>query len=795
MAGINPVIDPLLGELVSGPEAGANVTVDGFEVGVIGETGSGLYNAGDGIDIEGATISVSDRLKPAAVSELITGGTHMVDVTALRGALSAGQAVDVTSAPDNVTDDYRGTFSVTGSLGFASFPKFKSGLTYLMIADLAATTSGTVTPSGTWLDGTAAARSLAAGTSARVAMLFNAANKGKLTFSNTGSVSVSNCREYEVTSCTSEARAYIASLSDPDAFASYYLIKPDMVQPWIGIIDMGTSPAVTIASGLSYKLNAATGVHQLTVDTCPVGYDGRDAIIRITLGGSGVIQAVAPLRLGDALTPYAINNCVVRFRDGEAVLLVEDTLSGYIVTLTSGTGEGSLPYGLAASGVPYIAFSTSTDGIPVDLSGSTANGEKHIVGNGYAETTLTGAVDCGTSKFTVVNLALSNVGITGGTMTLGDAYIPSGSTVLIDGGRLEVERVNGDGGMINLGGTNIIVSSGATASASGCTFSGGAGITQGGTALYGGAVFNHGNATFIDCVFSGNSAQYGGVFYAPRGSATISGCTVSGNTESYGAILVQAAAKVTLIDSEISDRTSLLGTGTIELRGSNSINTIKALTQTTAGTVIISNGAVVDLTGTTDEIPIAPGGGIMFEGANQIKYGTTENPTTAYIDGCTATTIASGGSLFTGANIRLGGGTYSNVTFVGAPGYAVIPFGDTTLSNANCFQSSGNGMVFYPYHSMGGIIYDLTITLGGTCTIPLLVPQASAVTGGTVILQDNTTVNLSKQSYFNSKPITRLGTVIVGDNVKFSTGTNEYTITGGTYHNCSIDYQGNIIDA
>lgn len=441
---------------------------------VSGGTGGGgsTYIAGDGLNLAGGTFS----LATAEVQDVLNGTqtVEAVDVSALRGALTAGQAVDVTSQPDNVAGDYKGTFTINGTLGFASFPKYASGLNYLFIADLTATTSGTVTPSGTWLDGTTTAKTLAAGTSTRVAMLFNAANKAKLTFASTGSVSVSNCREYEVTACSNEAITYIAALNNPDAFASYYLVKSDMVQPWTYIIDMGSSPAVTIASGLSYKLNAATGTHILTVDTCPAGYDGRDAIIRIRLGGTGVVQAVAPLQLGGALVPYAINNCVVRFRDGEAVLLVEDTLAGYVVTVNSGTGEGSLPYGLAANGVPYIAFSPSTDGIPVDLSGATtAPEEVTVVGNGRNETFVSGTVTV-TSQTTLTNLTFSGSIVANGATLLADgiyhidtvtgaAGLTIGSGAIVDlTGNTNATPIAPSGGIVFAsGGATVLYSSGA----------------------------------------------------------------------------------------------------------------------------------------------------------------------------------------------------------------------------------------------------------------------------------------------------------------------------------------------
>lgn len=658
-------MDPVLGEMrtinISGGTGGGgdNYTFNTTEFSV-GIAGLVSLNQVPGNKVSGT----------ASVEDVQTGGTQrLVDVSALRGALTAGQAVDVTSQPDGVTGDYKGTFAVTGSLGFARFPKHASGLNYLMIADLTATTSGTVTPSGTWLDGTTTAKSLAAGTSIRVAMLFNAAKNAKFTFASTGSVSVTNCREYEITACSNEAVNYIAALSNPDAFASYYLVKADMVQPWTYIIDMGTSPAVTIASGLSYKLNASTGTHQLTVDTCPAGYDGRDAIIRIRLGGSGVIQAVAPLQLGGALVPYAINNCVVRFRDGEAVLLVEDTLAGYIVTVNAGTGEGSLPYALAANGVPYIAFSPSTDGIPLDLSGATTAAEEvTVVGNGYMDTILTGGVSC-TSKTTFANLSMQGVTVTGGTMTLGDVYIPSGGTVSVSGGSLAIENVSG-GGTIDLGRTGIRVSSsgsGLKATVSGCAIVGGRAANGGAIYAYGstflsgcvfsgniasnyaGAIYLRNKQTMIDCIVTDNTATTGGGVYV-AGSAYLSGCTISGNTATVGPdvsignnsyLYAQGGCsfgKVILRPESTGNATFVFDGGT------NRIDMISS--RSYPGTVIISSGAVVDLTGNTNAAPINPGGEVIVASGDSTAS-------------CTVLTGATAGVV--GAAVTIIGGTYTSI--------------------------------------------------------------------------------------------------------------------------------------
>lgn len=611
-------MDPILGEMrtidISGGTGGGGGSDYTFNSSEFTVSIAGLVSIKtiDASKITGkvGSAGVADALaNSATVDEVmtgITGGTTaVVDVSGLRGALTAGQAVDVTSQPDGVAGDWKGTFNWTDSyLGFDNtFPKYASGLSYLLIADLTYSSalggeSILVTPSGTWLDGSTTAIRIDDGETKRVAMIFSS-KTGKLTvdsFDPGDHIEVNHLREYEVTACSNEAIAYIAALSNPDAFASYYLVKQDMVQPWTYIIDMGTSPAVTIASGLSYKLNASTGTHQLTVDTCPAGYDGRDAIIRIRLGGTGVIQAVAPLQLGGALIPYAVNNCVVRFRDGEAVLLVEDTLSGYVVTVNSGTGEGSLPYGLAANGVPYIAFSPSTDGTPIDLSGSTTAAEEvTVVGNGYEETILTGSITC-TSKTIVANLALSDVQIMGGTLTLGDAYIPQGSTLTVSSGGLAVEKVNGNGGTIDLGGkaippaaliqvsgvtlTNGLTTAQSTNNGSGGVFrldSGSVGVSNAAfvansSTVLGACAYirNGATMTVANTVLNNNNCSVNAGCFYTNGVLNISSCTFSSNTAKRGGILyVGDNGHVTITDSEITSCNATGLGGAVALYGNN----------------------------------------------------------------------------------------------------------------------------------------------------------------------------------------------------------------------------------
>ena len=630
----------------------------------------------------------------ATVSDVMTGvngGTQtIVDVDSLRGGLTAGQAVDVTSEPDNFpsNQNYKGEFTWNRTtLGFASFPKYAPGLTYLVIADLTAISYVSVSPGGTWLDGTSTEIELTEEVVTRVAMLFHTADSCLFTFSTEGGVQVKNLREYEVTACSDDAIAYIAALSDPDSFQDYYLVKRDMVSPWTYIINMGTSPATTVAAGLAYQIDCTSGSHIITVDTCPVGYVGRDTFVRLLVGETGGVVVQSPLKLGTPLVANAINNCEVKYRDGEAVLTVTDTLGGYIVTDISGTTDGTLYYGLTTSGsFPYITFSPVTDGQTINMSGAVVSGAKIVVGNGAGSTTLTGTFKPD-SQTQMSNLSLANVVVSsGGYMKLGNSVeLSSGTSLSLDYATVQVNggTVNGTmivsrgtlqlssavgTGTIDLSSQNINVSSGASVSLSGVTIANGyrtSGLSAGGINCVSGSLVMSGvtisgctaggypggvlvgsnttAATIESCAFIGNRAvqayTVGGGMLVQKAGLTIKSCTFVGNSGVYGIGLGIAAAGNTILDGCDfgSAQTIRLNAATVSctLTGSNHIYYMDG-----TGVAYIADGAVVDFTSTTLGNTISPGGGIVVASGDSTK---------------SCTVIPYNG----GASVVVSGGTYA----------------------------------------------------------------------------------------------------------------------------------------
>ena len=257
--------------------------------------------------------------------------------------------------------------------------------------------------------------------------------------------------------------------------------------------------SITLQAGEAYKIFATNSVVTLDAESIPNNTWGLDGYLEIFVANTGYVQTTSRVVLANALEPDAVNNCRVEFRDGLCTITMENTLAGYIVTLTAGTGEGSLPYALSVSSSEYVAFDATTNSQTLDLAGATTYaGEKHVVGNGYAETAISGGITC-TSKTTFSNLTMLNVTNSGGTMTLGDVNIPSGSTVAVSGG-LAIEKVTGDGGVIDLGGNSVY----GNGSFSGVTLSGGT-LASGSLEAAGGAVVSLNMSSGTSLAFSGSN--------------------------------------------------------------------------------------------------------------------------------------------------------------------------------------------------------------------------------------------------------------------------------------------------
>lgn len=439
-------------------------------------------------------------------------------------------------------------------------------------------------------------------------------------------------------------------------------------------IETPTGSSITLLAGHAYRINATTGQKTLNVEAMNPNEIGLDGHLELFLANMGYIQTGPNVVLANALEPDAVNNCTVRFHDGLAIIAVEDHVAGYIVVNGSTSGDGSLAYGLNTSTNEYIAFDASLNGTTVPLAGATANGEKHIVGNGYTETAITGAVDCGTSKFTVANLSLSDVQVVGGTMTFGDAFIPSGSTVAVSGGGVVIEKVTGagKGSMIDLGNFTHSLKVNAASFAKNCSFQFTVGTFQ--TAAGGAS-----DLYFEGCSFSKSGTGNYVIYMRNNGTLSIRDCAFPGS------------------------RTGIFCAGSSSVRinvgGSNVINRIYT-GGAGKGDVFISSGAIVDLTGNTNTAPIAPGGGITFEQGGATVYPSAGQASAYILGGMTVPKLGNTNDIdLGGTNVNISSGA--------------------TASASGCTFTSGwgggdtNGGAFYV--SNGGSLDIVECTISG-CT-------------------------------------------------------------------------------
>ena len=439
---------------------------------------------GTGINVSGGSINMNI----AGTDEVLTStktGTNTLDedeaVTPanLRGALSIGQAVDVSCAPYNNTgtvtysaDGFLGGFTaamVSGTTigyyntGDQKFPKFAPNLKYLMIADVSGT--GTVTPNG--YDDV-----VLSGTPQRIAMVVTAQDTGYISAAAAATLTVKNWRQYEVTALTPDAIQYLADYGttptnnpiglDPlfreaNIYAAQnirdkYLVKQDMVCPFIPVIGMSNSD-LTIAAGLAYQMTITDDEdHYFTADTIPTNGYGWDSHLQLFVNDLAKIHFQPPLNLVDPLTPNAAHNITVKWRSGQANVYVDDTDVGYIITVTSGTDEGSLAYGLTTSDSGYIIFSRTTDGTPVSATVTTMLSRPVIVmGHGAGTTSIAGSITVTTSAtnsllFTM--LTIDNMTLNGNVSVTGVDF----GTATISGGTVKATENNSVSGVVTVNG-------------------------------------------------------------------------------------------------------------------------------------------------------------------------------------------------------------------------------------------------------------------------------------------------------------------------------------------------------
>ena len=127
------------------------------------------------------------------------------------------------------------------------------------------------------------------------------------------------------------------------------------------------------------------------------------------------------------------------------------------------------------------------------------------------------------------------------------------------------------------------------------------------------------SATIVGC-----SATYGGGIRNNNGGTTIlSGCIVSGNNTTGAGRDISIGGGTVYVHGGAVDNIGIEG-GEFIIADNTSIGLVTSRSTTLYGSVTITSGAILDITGNTNPTPINPGGGITFvSGGNKmIRYGS-----------------------------------------------------------------------------------------------------------------------------------------------------------------------------
>ena len=593
-----------------------------------------------------------------------------------------------------------------------------------------------------------------------------AAKQDKLTAENAGTgISISSTGVISAESVPQSAVMGLESALSykQNALSMGFWIEIDddwiSVERYHTIMGPYTSGSVTMNPGEAYKIYATNAVVTLDASNIPSNKWGMEGHAEIFVANTGYIHTTSRVVLANALEPDAVNNCTVRFHDGLAIISVEDHVAGYIVTVNAGTTAGSLYYGLATSTNEHIAVDASLNGSTLDLGGAVTNGEKHVVGNGYTETIVSGGINC-TSKTTLSNLAANGVVVSSGTLTLGDVYIPSGSTVTNTSGSLYIEKVTGDG-------TGLITGVGAN-----------------------GYVAQPQANAIISGVAFDKTASVSGLLYVANGGVTIKGCTFAAGTRAIAAVSTSPIS-TTLVDCVVSSYCSVNGSACLVLSGHNSILSDIRSTDSSPAKVFVESGAVLDLTGNTNATPIAPGGGVIVDGGCQVI--TSAGSTASIIGRCTVGSIGNTGALGAASIGRIE--PLADLTITGATVPAVGAYHDNTITITNCTITGAQGpSSIDTLH--GNVIYSGTLVFSGTnilsgSSTEIIGVQYDSRYYGSVVFADNAVIDVTNGNQWNA--LRYVGTVIVGDNVTFVNNGASTAITGGTYQQVTAISKSGVI--
>lgn len=313
--------------------------------------------------------------------------------------------------------------------------------------------------------------------------------------------------------------------------------------------------------------------------------------------------------------------------------------------------------------------------------------------------------------------------ILGGTFALTSATVSDATkTVAIQsGGTMSIVDAKGGGSVIDLGGTHIYNSGGALSVGNVYLTSGNGTAHQG----QGGAIrLFDATAAVNGATISGNSADAGGGVCLLRNAASlnVSASYIKGNTagaiERGTDILVASGAVCNVLGGCEIGGCALASGGTIAFMGSNKIDAVLARSASVGnvGSVTISSGAILDLTGNTNTTVMNPGGGITFAEGGATIYPSAGSASAYMLGGVTVPQIGNTNVVDLGktnVNVSSGGTAYlSGCTITGGSasgaGAGAIDAASATVTLVSCVVSGCSGF------SIVKLTSDCTATISGT---------------------------------------------------------------------------------
>ena len=787
----------------------------------IGMNTAPLFQGEYPVQVTGKTVSFAK----ATLSDLIDGTdtkNSVVDADVLNSAINLGKAIDVTSGPlyftgfthisfddgatwtalsDTVLSNlqksnvWRGAFSLRSTSAGTSlhaigwntvndstaklFPKRQSNRKYLNLMNVSVNTAASMHYlQGTLIPGVDNAFSDSTETEdpvSRVAVTFNENGISYIILypSSSGTVrmDIYSWRQYDVTDLSNDDIVQLVKqtyINLDDAYYKYFL-KEEAINPFTSAIDV-TGTTVQMQPGRYYRLSASSGTYTLSVGSILENTRQQEAHITITTTASSVISTTYPLVLMDRILPNAVNTCTVKYWNGKAKLYVDDINTGYVITVTQGTDDGSAYYGFSRNlptnyTTEYISFGEETDNKTTYVNSIIPVLHKpvSIVGNGKYVTDLSfnnGALGTDQS-FSMRYLTVRDFTLTGGTIDI-DRTRLSG-TIHCTGGTIKFGTLNEVEGEVM---SNFIFASGSTISGSGSLtirdfiVPQGAltldGITINGTIAQKSALRCEDAVTpltITNCIIQGHmttlSASYcGGALYVRAYGATsnITGTTIcynvatdtrSGQYGVGGGVYVTNSHTLNLVGCLIAGNTSAVNgwgggicvgySGTVNVsyciikanEAENGSNIAHGFTANTSATMTILNSTIADGIG---------GAGILSQFAGNLTI--------------------KGSTISGNTNISASGG---GIRIQGSPSNGV------SILLENCLISNNSAML----DSGAGIFLQTTVTTAYTISIK------KCVFTGNKALFDGGGV------YANNKTIVTLEDCIFSDNTPDAIGIND----------------------